>query len=102
MILYNFHPVERKAFKFLPISLQRMSTRFRVLGLYRRILRSANRDWPDPKHQEWIRQETKEQFRKYQGLVDKKHVEELIEETERHINVALHYGIPYSRPHHAQ
>uniref|UniRef100_A0A914D5J4 Complex 1 LYR protein domain-containing protein n=1 Tax=Acrobeloides nanus TaxID=290746 RepID=A0A914D5J4_9BILA len=74
-------------------------SRREVLNLYRRILKIA-RDWKsiNPEdtltERKFIRNEARTQFRENKSVTDKEKVKQLIEEAEKRIAIAQHYGIP--------
>jgi len=81
-----------------------MSLRRETLRLYKRLLSIGN-NWKALNHPEetaqerdYIRSETRAQFRKNIGEKSEDRIRELLKEGEKRIQIAEHYGIPYERP----
>lgn len=81
-----------------------MSLRREALRLYKRLLsignnwKALNHPEETAKQREYIRSETREQFRKNRDERSEDRVRELLKEGEKRIQIAEHYGIPYDRP----
>ena len=75
--------------------------RTQVLTLYRTILRSSRRDWSEPKHRAYIRQEARDLFRRYRSLTDQKTIQSKVQEGYDRMELATHYGSPYARQSHS-
>uniref|UniRef100_A0A914E6L5 Complex 1 LYR protein domain-containing protein n=1 Tax=Acrobeloides nanus TaxID=290746 RepID=A0A914E6L5_9BILA len=74
-----------------------------VLSLYRRILKIA-RNWkavnPEntPAEQLYIKNEVRAQIRENKNHTEPEKIKKLLEEAEKRIGIAQHYGIPYPKP----
>jgi len=83
--------------------LNKMSLRGQVLSLYSRLLR-LSRTWQarDPieniVERQYIRDETRELFRKNASLTREQDIQECIRECEARLTMAEHYKNPYPRP----
>jgi len=81
----------------------KMSLRGQVLSLYSRLLR-LSRTWQarDPieniVERQYIRDETRELFRKNASLTREQDIQECIRECEARLTMAEHYKNPYPRP----
>ncbi|GLE03351.1 hypothetical protein PINS_up012241 [Pythium insidiosum] len=76
------------------------TTRSAALALYRRALRVA-RTWEGgATEQQWIRAEARRAFEEHRAVRSERDVEQLIQKGHDQIEVALHYKIPYPRPHY--
>nr|XP_033770996.1 LYR motif-containing protein 1 [Geotrypetes seraphini] len=83
------------------------ATRQKVLSLYRKIFRIANK-WQSLsgqreealKEKQYIINEARMLFQKNKNLTDSELIKQCMEECEARIDIALHYGIPYPRPIH--
>eukprot|EP00877_Chromochloris_zofingiensis_P014267 jgi/Chrzof1/9094/Cz03g35250.t1 len=79
-----------------------MSSRQRVLSLYRRVLRTA-RGWEGgQQEQRYIVREAKQQFSKHKGLTNSQDIETKLTEGEQRLELGKHYKNPYPRLHHAE
>ncbi|DAZ95988.1 TPA: hypothetical protein N0F65_009289 [Lagenidium giganteum] len=71
-----------------------------ALALYRRVLRVA-RTWEGPAHEKaWIREEARRKMEEHRSQRDPRVIQELIQQAHNDVDVALHYKIPYPRPHY--
>ncbi|KAF6259999.1 complex 1 protein-domain-containing protein [Scenedesmus sp. NREL 46B-D3] len=78
-----------------------MSSRSRVLSLYRTILRTG-RSWQGPQEErEYIRQEARAVFRQHKHLASPAEIEAKLVEGRDRLDIAVHYRIPYPRMQHA-
>mmetsp|Transcript_8135 Transcript_8135/g.23347 ORF Transcript_8135/g.23347 Transcript_8135/m.23347 type:complete len:126 (-) Transcript_8135:1114-1491(-) len=78
-----------------------VATRSHALRLYRNIIRAA-RSWQGPKEEvDYIHSERRALFEANKVLTDIDEVVAKIEEGESRLQIAVHYGIPYPRLHHA-
>ncbi|WIA19741.1 hypothetical protein OEZ85_005661 [Tetradesmus obliquus] len=78
-----------------------MSTRSRVLSLYRTILRTG-RQWQGPQEErEYIRQEARAAFRQHKDVTSAAEIEAKLAAGKDRLDIAVHYQIPYPRMHHA-
>lgn len=75
------------------------ATRARALGLYRRLLRTANTWRGPPEEANYIRGEARELFRRNRGVADVAAIERLLFEGESRLELGVHYQIPYPRLH---
>ncbi|PRW58577.1 LYR motif-containing 1 [Chlorella sorokiniana] len=76
--------------------------RRQALSLYRRLLRAA-REWKGSTEEaDYIRQEARQQFRANRlDARSEAAVAQALEEGEKRLELALHYGIAFPRLHHA-
>lgn len=75
--------------------------RVAVLGLYRKLLKSAFVvDWKTDEDAAYVLQETRRLFRRNQALKDVGIIERKMEEAETRYGLAVHYRIPYPRMFH--
>ena len=80
-----------------------LALRHEVLRVYRQILRAAA-DWSSATQQqtqaeqEYIKTETKTQFRKNKHLTDNEQIKERISEAKLRLELAIHYKNPFPRP----
>ncbi|GAB9469115.1 hypothetical protein Gpo141_00006403 [Globisporangium polare] len=71
-----------------------------ALALYRRILHIA-RTWDGGVvEQQWIKREARTRFEENRKLRDARRIQELVQAGHDQVDVALHYQIPYPRPHY--
>ena len=77
-----------------------LATRPQVLNLFRRIMRSGRRDWKDPKHLRYIREEIPREFRENKDIENEEFVQQLLKEATDRIEIANHYKIPFPRRAH--
>ncbi|TYZ58202.1 hypothetical protein PybrP1_009168 [[Pythium] brassicae (nom. inval.)] len=71
-----------------------------ALALYRRILRIA-RTWEGGAvEQQWIRRETRARFEENREVSDPHAIRELVQAAHDQVDIAVHYRIPYPRPHY--
>uniref|UniRef100_K3X7L4 Complex 1 LYR protein domain-containing protein n=1 Tax=Globisporangium ultimum (strain ATCC 200006 / CBS 805.95 / DAOM BR144) TaxID=431595 RepID=K3X7L4_GLOUD len=69
-------------------------------ALYRRVLRVA-RTWEGGYvEQQWIRREARTRFEEQRAITDARRIRELVQAGHDQVDVALHYQIPYPRPHY--
>nr|CAD2128048.1 unnamed protein product [Meloidogyne enterolobii] len=79
------------------------NTKRQVLSLYSRIIR-LSKSWTakEPKNtcieREYILSEARNEFRKNIFETDQLKIKQLLDEGNKRVGIALHYGIPYDRP----